>query len=136
MLHVFVIFLLHGFAGFSLEATNVKAQILNLAVKMFLSNPLQCGTLFKYVMDLCKYDTSYDLRDKARLMRSVFFIKKSATGVGAGADGVAADNVEATSANGETGTDQIREGFKQSYLSVKPAAFIESSEVKLSYHCI
>eukprot|EP00457_Paulinella_chromatophora_P000815 gb/GEZN01000815.1/.p1 GENE.gb/GEZN01000815.1/~~gb/GEZN01000815.1/.p1 ORF type:complete len:1083 (+),score=281.68 gb/GEZN01000815.1/:92-3340(+) len=70
-------------ASFKEESDEVKLQILNLAVKLFLSNPKQTSLLFKYVMDLCKYDLSYDLRDRARLLRSLFFKKKGDAGAAA-----------------------------------------------------
>ena len=44
-------------------------QILTAAVKMLRSNPTQIFLLFKYVVDLCRYDLNYDLRDKARMLR-------------------------------------------------------------------
>ncbi len=30
----------------------------------------------RYIMELCKFDASYDIRDKARLLRALFFKKK------------------------------------------------------------
>eukprot|EP00808_Paulinella_micropora_P002780 g68684.t1 len=74
--------------SFKEEEEEVKLQILNLAVKLFLANPKQTSLLFKYVMDLSKYDLSYDLRDRARLLRILFFKKKS-DGASATAKGTA-----------------------------------------------
>jgi AP-3 complex subunit beta len=51
----------------------VKLQTLNLGVKLFLTNPEQTTQLFQYVLNLAKYDTNYDLRDRARLIRRVVF---------------------------------------------------------------
>lgn len=62
------------------EAVEVKLQILNLAVKLYQSNPKQCGLLFKYIMDLCKADLNFDIRDRARMVRSLFFVKKKSAG--------------------------------------------------------
>ena len=59
------------------QADVVKFQVLNLAVKLFISNPKQTSLLFKYVMELAKYDVNHDLRDRARMLRSLFFKKKS-----------------------------------------------------------
>lgn len=61
---------------FSDEDGVVKLQILNLAVKLFLSNPQQTARLFRYIMDLAKYDVNYDLRDRARLIKALFFKRK------------------------------------------------------------
>eukprot|EP01083_Nonionella_stella_P182587 657380_1 len=58
------------------EANEVKLQILNLAVKVYLADPKKVMLLFKYILDLCKYDQNYDLRDRARLIRCIFFQKK------------------------------------------------------------
>ena len=78
--------------SFCEEDDTVKLQILNFAVKLFLSNPSQTSLMFKvkillnpffsheylvsdmgliwqYVMDLCKYDMNYDVRDRARSTR-------------------------------------------------------------------
>lgn len=62
--------------SFIREADCVKMQILNLAVKVYLSNPKQIAKLFKYILEVCRYDANYDLRDRARLIRSIFFQKK------------------------------------------------------------
>ena len=62
------------------ESNEVKMQILNLAVKVYLADPKKVILLFKYILDLCKYDQNYDLRDRARLVRCVFFQKKKKKG--------------------------------------------------------
>eukprot|EP00484_Ammonia_sp_Unknown_P027652 CAMPEP_0197037556 /NCGR_PEP_ID=MMETSP1384-20130603/14733_1 /TAXON_ID=29189 /ORGANISM="Ammonia sp." /LENGTH=1385 /DNA_ID=CAMNT_0042467871 /DNA_START=77 /DNA_END=4234 /DNA_ORIENTATION=+ len=62
------------------EALEVKVQILNLAVKVYLADPKKTILLFKYILDLCKYDQNYDLRDKARMIRCIFFQKKKKKG--------------------------------------------------------
>lgn len=51
----------------------VKLQALNLGVKLYLTNPEQTTLLFQYLLNLAKYDTSYDLRDRARLIRRIVF---------------------------------------------------------------
>ncbi|RYG55242.1 hypothetical protein EON66_05755, partial [archaeon] len=57
-----------GFAG---EATEVKMQIVNLAAKTALTQPdvKAVQLLLKYVLELARYDSDYDLRDRARLLR-------------------------------------------------------------------
>jgi hypothetical protein len=50
------------------QALETKLQILNAAVKMLYSNPSQIFLLFKYILDLCKYDQNYDLRDRTLLL--------------------------------------------------------------------
>ncbi|RUS71773.1 hypothetical protein EGW08_020467 [Elysia chlorotica] len=51
------------------EEDIVKLQILNLAVKMCITNPKQTKLLCQYVMNLAKYDQNYDIRDRSRFLR-------------------------------------------------------------------
>ena len=51
----------------------VKLQILNLAVKLFLTNPEQTKLLCQYVLTLARYDQNYDIRDRSRLLRQILF---------------------------------------------------------------
>jgi hypothetical protein len=44
-------------------------QIINLAVKLLLTNPEQTHALAHYVFFMAKFDTNYDIRDKARAIR-------------------------------------------------------------------
>ncbi|CAF2484524.1 unnamed protein product [Rotaria sp. Silwood2] len=53
------------------EETIVKHQILNLAAKLYVINNKQTHLLVQYVFNLAKYDTNYDTRDKARLLRAL-----------------------------------------------------------------
>ena len=47
----------------------VKLQVLNLACKLALKEPASCEPLFRYVLEMARYDMDFDLRDRARLMR-------------------------------------------------------------------
>ena len=58
---------------FTAEEPQVKMQILNLAAKLCLTNPEQTKPLALYVFNLAKYDQNYDLRDRARFVRSFIF---------------------------------------------------------------
>ncbi|XP_068219905.1 AP-3 complex subunit beta-2 [Palaemon carinicauda] len=58
---------------FVAEDDIVKLQILTLATKLFLSNPKQTRLLCQYVYNLAKYDTNYDIRDRARFTRALVF---------------------------------------------------------------
>lgn len=55
------------------ETTEVRLQILNFAVKLGVREPedRNIQLLGQYVLDLCKFDSDYDLRDRARLMRAI-----------------------------------------------------------------
>jgi len=57
---------------FNKEETQVKYQILNLGAKLVSVDPNEHNLLlFEYVLNLSKYDTNYDIRDKARLYRAL-----------------------------------------------------------------
>uniref|UniRef100_A0A1B6LXZ1 AP-3 complex subunit beta C-terminal domain-containing protein n=1 Tax=Graphocephala atropunctata TaxID=36148 RepID=A0A1B6LXZ1_9HEMI len=47
----------------------VKLQVLNLAVKLYLTNPAQTKLLCQYVFSLARYDQNYDIRDRSRFLR-------------------------------------------------------------------
>ena len=48
-------------------------QTINLAAKLCLTNPEQTTLLAQYVFNLAKYDTNYDIRDRARFLRAFVF---------------------------------------------------------------
>lgn len=53
------------------EENVVKLQIINLAVKLHVSNSKQVGLLVQYILNLAKYDMNYDIRDRARYFRTL-----------------------------------------------------------------
>ena len=55
------------------EEVIVKQQIVNLAVKLYLTNPEQTSLVAQYVFNLAKFDQNYDLRDRARFIRAILF---------------------------------------------------------------
>ncbi|GLE01460.1 hypothetical protein PINS_up010290 [Pythium insidiosum] len=58
--------------NFADEATEVRLQVLNLAVKLGLREPQKRNIqlLLQYVIELAKFDPDYDVRDRARLIRA------------------------------------------------------------------
>lgn len=56
-----------------LQEDIVKLQILNLAVKLVLTNEAQTKLLCQYVLTLARYDQNYDIRDRSRLLRQILF---------------------------------------------------------------
>ncbi|KAL1492701.1 hypothetical protein ABEB36_010917 [Hypothenemus hampei] len=54
---------------FSDEHDIVKLQVMNLAVKLYFTNPEQTSLLCQYILNLARYDQNYDIRDKARLLK-------------------------------------------------------------------
>lgn len=53
------------------EDNIVKLQIINLAVKLHVTNPTKVNLLVQYVLNLAKYDQNYDIRDRARFLRAL-----------------------------------------------------------------
>ncbi|XP_034649961.1 AP-3 complex subunit beta-2 [Drosophila subobscura] len=63
------------------EQDVVKLQVLNLGVKLYLTNPQQTSLLCQYVFTLARYDTNYDVRDRARFLRQFIFPASGASSV-------------------------------------------------------
>ncbi|NXJ16486.1 AP3B1 protein, partial [Odontophorus gujanensis] len=57
--------------SFTNEDDLVKLQILNLGAKLYLTNSKQTKLLTQYVLNLSKYDQSYDIRDRTRFIRQL-----------------------------------------------------------------
>lgn len=51
------------------ECDIVKLQVMNLAIKLYITNPEQTSLLCQYIFSLARYDQNYDIRDKARLLK-------------------------------------------------------------------
>ncbi|XP_050664733.1 AP-3 complex subunit beta-2 isoform X2 [Leptidea sinapis] len=66
---------LHTFAD---QEELVKLQLLSLAVKLSLTQP-DTRPMCSYVLSLARYDASYDVRDRARLLRK--FVEPSGSSV-------------------------------------------------------
>ncbi|XP_046484470.1 AP-3 complex subunit beta-2 isoform X1 [Neodiprion pinetum] len=85
------------------EQDIVKLQTLNLAVKLYLSNPNQTKLLCQYVFQLAKYDQNYDIRDRARFLRHFIFNQ-----------------------DGGTAETKLSQFAKKIFLAPKPAPMLES----------
>lgn len=83
------------------EEDAVKLQVLNLAVKLYLTNPQQTSLLCQYVFTLARYDINYDIRDRARFLKQFIFPNNGKTNV-------------------------LSEAAKKVFLSAKPAPTLES----------
>ncbi|XP_058978347.1 AP-3 complex subunit beta-2 [Musca domestica] len=83
------------------EEDSVKLQVLNMAVKLYLTNPQQTSLLCQYVFTLARYDVNYDIRDRARYLKQFIFPVNSKSGV-------------------------LSEAAKKIFLSAKPAPTLES----------
>uniref|UniRef100_A0AC35TGP9 AP-3 complex subunit beta n=1 Tax=Rhabditophanes sp. KR3021 TaxID=114890 RepID=A0AC35TGP9_9BILA len=57
--------------SYSSEADLVKLQTLNLAVKLWIVDNERCKLLVQYILQLARYDKSYDIRDRCRFIRNV-----------------------------------------------------------------
>lgn len=48
-------------------------QVLNLAVKLYLTNAIQTELLCQYIFNLARYDQNYDIRDRSRFLKQFIF---------------------------------------------------------------
>ncbi|KAJ0175321.1 hypothetical protein K1T71_009462 [Dendrolimus kikuchii] len=60
--------LAHMASNFADQDELVKLQLLSLAIKLSITQPDTIG-MCRYVLSVAKYDASYDVRDRARLLR-------------------------------------------------------------------
>ncbi len=51
----------------------MKLQVLNLAVKLYLTNAIQTELLCQYIFNLARYDQNYDIRDRSRFLKQFIF---------------------------------------------------------------
>lgn len=51
----------------------MKLQVLNLSVKLYLTNATQTELLCQYIFNLARYDQNYDIRDRARFLKQLVF---------------------------------------------------------------
>uniref|UniRef100_A0A4W3JN13 AP-3 complex subunit beta n=1 Tax=Callorhinchus milii TaxID=7868 RepID=A0A4W3JN13_CALMI len=56
---------------FTNEEEIVKLQTLNLAAKLYLTNPKQTKLLTQYILNVAKYDQNYDIRDRTRFIKQL-----------------------------------------------------------------
>lgn len=63
--------------SFCTEHDIVKLQVLNLAIKLYITNPAQTALLCQYVFNMARFDQNYDIRDRARLLK--YFTQTSDT---------------------------------------------------------
>jgi len=57
--------------GYINEDVIVKMQILNLAAKLYIIEKEKTKLIVDYVLQLAKFDTNFDIRDKSRLLRNI-----------------------------------------------------------------
>ncbi|NXC87720.1 AP3B1 protein, partial [Cercotrichas coryphoeus] len=67
--------------NFTNEDDLVKLQILNLGAKLYLTNSKQTKLLTQYVLNLGKYDQSYDIRDRTRFIRKLIVPNEKSGGL-------------------------------------------------------
>ncbi|CAG9540238.1 unnamed protein product [Cercopithifilaria johnstoni] len=59
--------------SFTHDDEMVKLQTMNLAAKLWFTNRQKCELLVRHVMQLARFDQSYDIRDKCRFLRNLLF---------------------------------------------------------------
>lgn len=108
---------------FKSEDDTVKLQILNLSVKLYIhySTDQHINVLFRYVMELCRYDINYDIRDRTRLLRALLYKRKSMKS-NDNNNNDNTNNVLHTSSNNDNHiAQQVKQRFKQCLVVSKPA---------------
>lgn len=75
--------------GFGQEEALVKLQVVTLAAKLFVLNCVDAklGMLCRYVFSLARYDLSYDVRDRGRMLSGLL------AGIGLEVNGVSGDEL-------------------------------------------
>jgi len=109
--------------SFKTESPEVKAQIVNLAAKTALwqSGNSVVQLLLRYVLELARYDSDYDLRDRARLLRVLLLGSEGLTAL-------AADAVEEAGAfiavvkSGEAASEDLTIAEKEAAAAAAAAA--------------
>ena len=64
---------------FASETDTVKLQLLNTACKLYVKDPPRLGPVLKHLFELCVVDASVDIRDRARVYRSMFAVGGNVT---------------------------------------------------------
>lgn len=57
--------------NFANEDDHVKMQVITLGTKVYLKEGERVSLLYQYILNLGKYDTSYDIRDRVRFIRRI-----------------------------------------------------------------
>uniref|UniRef100_A0A0R3RPX4 AP-3 complex subunit beta n=1 Tax=Elaeophora elaphi TaxID=1147741 RepID=A0A0R3RPX4_9BILA len=57
--------------SFTHEDEMVKLQTMNLAAKLWFTNRQECELLVRHVLQLARFDQSYDIRDRCRFLRNL-----------------------------------------------------------------
>ncbi|CAH8558810.1 unnamed protein product [Schistosoma turkestanicum] len=119
--------------SFAQQETIVKFQIINLAAKLCIVNPRQTLILTQYIFNLAKYDTNYDLRDKARFLRGLLFPQIITNPNLIGDDSSSAPGVQKnalksnnTNHNINSSSTFLSKNIRKICLAAKPAPVIKS----------
>ncbi|CAH8866815.1 unnamed protein product [Trichobilharzia szidati] len=128
--------------SFSQQEAVVKFQIINLAAKLCIVNPRQTHILAQYVFNLAKYDTNYDIRDKARFLRGLLFPQIITNPNVNGDDASVNSNQKSSVKSGSNNTNNnssnnnlyLSKHLRKICLATKPAPIIKSQfEDKSNY---
>lgn len=97
----------------------VKLQILNLAVKLYLTNQQQTEMLCRYIFNLARYDENYDIRDRARFLKPFIFPSNGETVLSKQAKRVFLSAKPAPSLVSQYSRDQFQLGSLAHYLNAR-----------------
>jgi AP-3 complex subunit beta len=100
-------------AGFTSESTETKTQIMNFAIKLSLLLPEDdtVQVLMTYVLELSRYDSDTDLRDRSRVMTAMMGLAPSSGNEEAdsGAAGASGSGAQSSSAVDENALYELTE---------------------------
>lgn len=101
----------------------VKLQVLNLAVKLYLTNPQQSESLCRYLFNLARYDENYDIRDRARFLKPFIFPANGETILSKQAKRVFLSAKPAPSLVSQYGREQFQLGSLAHYLNARTTGY-------------
>lgn len=101
----------------------MKLQVLNLAVKLYLTNPQQTETLCRYLFSLARYDENYDIRDRARFLKPFIFPSNGETILSKQAKRVFLSAKPAPSLVSHYGREQFQLGSLAHYLNSRTTGY-------------
>lgn len=101
----------------------VKLQVLNLAVKLYLTNPQQSESLCRYLFNLARYDENYDIRDRARFLKPFIFPANGETVLSKQAKRVFLSAKPAPSLVSHYGREQFQLGSLAHYLNARTTGY-------------
>ncbi|XP_055380324.1 AP-3 complex subunit beta-2 [Condylostylus longicornis] len=105
------------------EENIVKMQILNLTLKLYLTNP-ENDLLYQYIFNLARYDQNYDIRDRARLLKFFIYPDKEGSKISTRAKDIfLSSKPYPTAQSKHSERDQYQLGSLSHYMNIRAAGY-------------